>query len=62
MSNERTYYDKEIDALCLEQEYPGKSYRPTIKIYAPSGESTKHFSITREQVEKIRAILNEGAE
>ena len=61
MTIERTYYDKEIDALCLLHP-DNMDYKPSIKIYAPNGESTKQLSITRAQVEKIRAILNEGAE
>jgi len=33
---------------------------PSIKIFTPSGESTRNIPVTREQVEKIRLILNEG--
>ena len=58
MPNERTYYDKEIESLKLHE---GLEFKPTVQIHAPNGNKTKHFSITREQVEKIRAILNEGS-
>ena len=53
----QTYYDKEIESLKLHE---GAEFKPTMQIYAPNGNKTKHFSVTREQVEKIRLILNEG--
>ena len=52
-----TYYDKQIASLNLPRI---EKYHPTIVIYSPTGETTKHMNITYAQLEQIRQILNKG--
>jgi hypothetical protein len=55
-----TYYDSQIAALKVDEN---SVYKPTIKIWGNRGDnkSTNHFSISFDQLEKIRVILNQAA-